>query len=84
VPPGLLLDGKYASLLPMTLSKSRKTSGQVKNLKLDEFVLVECRGKRRIASQDRTGKWRTLSRWKELKGVVEVIERVDSFAAKIH
>jgi hypothetical protein len=39
-----------------------------------QMALVECGGKRHVAIQDKFGKWRTLSRRKELLGVVEVIK----------
>ena len=38
------------------------------------MVLVECNGVRHVAKQDATGKWRTLSRHKELRGPVEVVK----------
>jgi hypothetical protein len=43
---------------------------------LDLMVLVECDGVRHVANQDASGKWRTLSRRKELKGVVQVVKVV--------
>lgn len=41
-----------------------------------QMVLVECDGVRHVATQDQFGKWRTLSRHKELLGQVEVISVV--------
>jgi hypothetical protein len=37
-------------------------------------ALVECDGVRHLAKQDPSGKWRTISRQKELKGVVEIVK----------
>ena len=37
-------------------------------------VLVECDGLRRLANQDESGKWRTISRKRELQGVVKVVK----------
>jgi len=42
----------------------------------EQMVLVECNGVRHLASQDEAGKWKTLSRHKELQGNVEVIKVV--------
>lgn len=40
------------------------------------IILVECNGTRHLAQQDERGKWKTLSRHKELRGQVEVIKVV--------
>jgi hypothetical protein len=42
----------------------------------DRLVLVECDGVRRLAKQDQSGKWRTLSRHKELQGQIEIVRVV--------
>ena len=40
------------------------------------MVLVECDGIRHLAKEDRFGKWRTLSRHRELKGTIEIIKAI--------
>ena len=42
----------------------------------EHMVLVECNDVRHLASQDPDGKWKTLSRHKELAGEVQVIKVV--------
>ena len=41
------------------------------------MVLVLCEGVRPLANKDRSGKWGTISRRKELRGFVEVIRVVE-------
>ncbi len=58
-------------------SNISKVNGQAEKPPfLGRMVLVECDGVRHVANQDRTGKWRTLSKRKELQGVVEIIRVV--------
>ena len=41
-----------------------------------KLVLVECDGVRHLAKQDYSGKWRTISRQKELDGYVVIVRVV--------
>lgn len=40
----------------------------------NKMVLVECDGVRHLAIQDHVGKWRTISRKKELVGLIEIVK----------
>ena len=40
----------------------------------NKTVLVERDGVRHLATQDHAGKWRTISRKKELVGVIEIVK----------
>lgn len=43
---------------------------------LGKLVLLECNGVRHLAKQDKDGKWRTVSKRKELRGYVVIVKVV--------
>jgi hypothetical protein len=55
----------------ISVDDSRETD---KAQKPHQMVLIECDGVRRVASQDQSGKWKTLNRRKELQGKIEVVK----------
>jgi hypothetical protein len=56
------------------LDEQLETAGQAPYF--GKLVLLECDGVRHLAKQDEDGKWRTVSRKKELRGYIVIVKVV--------